>query len=60
MTQSELVDFLKENLQLEIKETKPPFDSTNCKRIEIVLSLKTPGKVHVLAADSFKVYEDLR
>lgn len=60
MTESELVDFLKENLKLAIIETNPPFDSANCKKIEIVLSLKTPKKVHVLASDSFKVYEDLR
>ena len=60
MTQSELIDFLKENLQLIINETKPPFDAVNCKKIEIVLSLKTAEKVHVLASDSFKIYEDLR
>lgn len=60
MTEIDLVAFLKEHLHLEIKESHSASNAINCKKIEIMLVLKTAEKSHVLSTDSFKIHEDLR
>jgi len=57
VTEDDLVNFLKQHLKLEIKETTNPFQPANVRELDFRIVLKRAGESIVLGSDSLTITE---